>query len=220
MKYVGRLFTRGVCALGIAVCLLPPLSTVHAGPVTINFSGLLSDMRDPVSASMGVLGPQVQGSSNVNVTLRTAGTYSSVVPGFFLKLDGSSSSATFAPGFLDGSHLRGVVGNRRDSWKPGVNVTGPSINGLDPAEYRVELMSKNMFTNENLQPPNLGIVLNKSNWRLNFVDDEEERARVKGGFSQLTAVPLPAAVVLFSAGLISLVGLGAGGLRNLKKAQV
>ncbi|MDH4344368.1 MAG: hypothetical protein OEV71_14845, partial [Nitrospira sp.] len=42
---------------------------------------------------------------------------------------------------------------------------------------------------------------------------------VSGVVTSLTAVPLPAAVLLFSAGLISLVGLGAGGLRNLHGAK-
>jgi len=32
-------------------------------------------------------------------------------------------------------------------------------------------------------------------------------------------VPLPAVAILFGAGLIALVGLGAGGLRNLRRTQ-
>ena len=43
--------------------------------------------------------------------------------------------------------------------------------------------------------------------------------RVQGALNSLTVVPLPAAVLLFGAGLISLVGLGAGGLRNLRWPQ-
>jgi hypothetical protein len=42
---------------------------------------------------------------------------------------------------------------------------------------------------------------------------------VSGVVTSLTAVPLPAAVLLFGAGLIALVGLGAGGLRNLHGAK-
>jgi len=42
---------------------------------------------------------------------------------------------------------------------------------------------------------------------------------VSGDVTSLTVVPLPAAVLLFGAGLIALVGLGAGGLRNLHGAK-
>ena len=37
--------------------------------------------------------------------------------------------------------------------------------------------------------------------------------------TSLTAVPLPAGVVLFGVGLVALIGLGAGGLRNLRLPQ-
>jgi hypothetical protein len=36
----------------------------------------------------------------------------------------------------------------------------------------------------------------------------------------LIATPLPASAVLFAVGLIALVGLGAGGLRNLRGPRV
>ncbi len=51
-------------------------------------------------------------------------------------------------------------------------------------------------------------------WRLDFGGAGNY---VVGSLAHLTAVPLPAAVILFGAGLISLVGLGAGGLRNLRR---
>jgi len=63
-------------------------------------------------------------------------------------------------------------------------------------------------------PPSLSSFA-KNQWRLDF----------GGGVGNyvvgsLAHVPLPAAVILFGAGLISLVGLGAGGLRNLRWPQV
>jgi hypothetical protein len=78
-----------------------------------------------------------------------------------------------------------------------------------------------MFMNNDLQPPNLSAVLSSaSRWRLIFENDiDGESARIQGTIAHLTAVPLPTAVLLFGAGLISLVGLGAGGLRNLRGTQ-
>ncbi|MBH0203993.1 MAG: hypothetical protein HP496_17260, partial [Nitrospira sp.] len=86
---------------------------------------------------------------------------------------------------------------------------GTEINDFDPTSFSLELKGKNMLMTDNLQPPDLGVALSKASWRLNFENGDEDMARIKGGFSHLTAVPLPAAVLLFGAGLISLVGLGA-----------
>jgi heme A synthase len=41
---------------------------------------------------------------------------------------------------------------------------------------------------------------------------------VSGVLTALTAVPLPAAVILFGAGLVALVGLGAGSWRQKKNS--
>ena len=66
--------------------------------------------------------------------------------------------------------------------------------------------------------PSLSSFASTNLWRLVFTPGG---GVVQGKLTSftLTAVPLPAAVILFGAGLISLVGLGAGGLRNLRWPQ-
>lgn len=221
MRTIKQLFFRGFFMPGIALCAyLLPVGIAQAGPVTFNFTGLVYDVSDPLSPPISALGQQVQGAFTVNFTPATGGTYNGVVTGFSMNFNGTSYSATFTPGLLNGVQVHNAGGNGQDSWKLGTNVTGTEINGFNPTAFTLELKGKNMFTSDDLQPPNLGVALSKANWRLNFEDADEEGARIKGVISQLTAVPLPAAVVLFGAGLISLVGLGAGGLRNLKKTEV
>jgi len=44
--------------------------------------------------------------------------------------------------------------------------------------------------------------------------------KVSGSLTSLTAVPLPAAIVLFGAGLVALAGLGAGRARQRKIGSI
>jgi hypothetical protein len=99
------------------------------------------------------------------------------------------------------------------------SVTGGAINGVLPTSFQVSLTdpSGTVFSNLSLPttPPSLSsFAMNQ--WRLDFGGVGNY---VVGSLAHLTAVPLPAAVILFGAGLISLVGLGAGGLRNLRWPQ-
>jgi hypothetical protein len=84
---------------------------------------------------------------------------------------------------------------------------------------RLDRTGGGLFADTSLQnPPSLGGInnLTTGRWRLFFEDVHGNPSMVLGSISTLTAVPLPAAVLLFGAGLISLVGLGAGGLRNIR----
>jgi len=63
-------------------------------------------------------------------------------------------------------------------------------------------------------PPNISSLTTTDRvWRVVF-EDSSGRASVQGNLTTLTAVPLPAAVILFGAGLVALVGLGAGSWRQ------
>jgi len=219
MGRIKQRFIQGLFLSGVAVCALAlPVSVTQAAPITFNFTGLVSDVSDPLSPPISALGQQVHGSFTVNITPQTGGTYNGVVTGFSISFNGTPYSASFTPGLLNGVQVHNVAGNGIDSWKLGTSAAGTSINGFDPTEFKLVLKGHNMFTTDALQPPNLGAALTKASWRLNFENGDDD-ARIKGVISSLTAVPLPAAVVLFGAGLISLVGLGAGGLRNLRRPQ-
>lgn len=200
-----------------ALCL--PVNMAQAAPITFNFSGFVSDVADPLSPPISALGQQVQGSFTVDFTPKTGGTYNGVVTGFAINFNGTPYSANFASGLTNGVQIHNAVGNGQDKWSIGTNVSGTSINGLNPDAFFLTLKGKDMFSSDDLQPPNLSAALQSAKWRLSFLDGDDDVANIKGVITQLTAVPLPAAVVLFGAGLISLVGLGAGGLRNLRRTQ-
>lgn len=52
-----------------------------------------------------------------------------------------------------------------------------------------------------------------------FFESGKEAGNVIGSVTSLTVVPLPAAAVLFGAGLAALIGLGGGRLRNPRMPQ-
>ena len=220
MRNIKQLFMRDIVIPGMAVCsLLVPLNVTHAAPVTFNFTGLVSDVSDPLAPPISAMGQQVQGSFTFNLTPATGGTYNGVVTGFSLAFNGTPYSASFTPG-ANAVRVIDAGGNGMDSWRLSTEVTGTEIDDYTPISFNLRLNGKNMFTSDELQPPNLSAALTSTRWRLIFENGEEDVARVQGIITSLTAVPLPAAVVLFGAGLISLIGLGAGGLRNLRTSQV
>ncbi|NOS79744.1 MAG: hypothetical protein HOP35_17570 [Nitrospira sp.] len=94
----------------------------------------------------------------------------------------------------------------------------PAVSGLS-VRFEMELIdpTATAFHSEALPatPPSLSAFSTKS-FRLIFEDTAHANARVLGTLTSLTAVPLPAAVVLFGAGLVALAGLGAGSRRERK----
>lgn len=94
----------------------------------------------------------------------------------------------------------------------------PAVSGLTSLRFRMELIdpSGQAFTSTNLPsaPPSLSSFAT-NRFRLIF-EDANGVARIRGSMTSLalTAVPLPAAVILFGAGLVALAGLGAGSRRH------
>jgi hypothetical protein len=109
-----------------------------------------------------------------------------------------------------------------DLWRLRTSVMADDTIGVfTPVDFRLDLEDEDglAISGTGLQnPPSLGD-LTSTQWRLVFEDAGGRTVRVQGVLNSLTAVPLPAAVLLFGAGLISLVGLGAGGLRNLRGSR-
>ncbi|MBI5316172.1 MAG: hypothetical protein HZB34_09390 [Nitrospirae bacterium] len=100
-------------------------------------------------------------------------------------------------------------------------ILGPQVNGLGPLTFELELLSPFApFTNNSLptttllSPPSVNPFLSP-NFRVVFAGGGTPNT-LRGDLTSLTAVPLPPAVILFGAGLVALIGLGA---RNWQRAR-
>lgn len=102
------------------------------------------------------------------------------------------------------------------------NLTGDDINFLLPRLFTINLRGPSSIFGSDALPssvPSLSAFTNANQFRLQFGPTNGANARVVGQLTSLTAVPLPPAVILFGVGLVALIGLGAGGLRNLRLPQ-
>ena len=105
-----------------------------------------------------------------------------------------------------------------DGFKMTVNApSGLNVNFLAPRLFDFELRGPNTQFGTDALPttvPTIASFTNFNRWRLVFGPGNGHV--VRGDMSSLTVVPLPAAVILFGAGLVALVGLGAGSWRQKK----
>lgn len=196
-----------VCALSI------PITAAQAALVTYSFTGI-TDGSSPL--------PVFGAFQFDNATSGSGGVYNGAVKSFSLTIGGYTSF--FTPG-INGVKisLNSDLGGRLsgDRWTLVSAATGPELGGTVPFYFDLHLdrMGGGLFANAAFQdPPSFGS-LSEARWRLFFEGAHGTPFASIGSITHLTAVPLPPAVLLFGAGLIALVGLGAGGLSNLRRSQ-
>ena len=189
----------------------------NAAPITFAFDGAVAGVEGALVGNLGT------GSMNGDITFDSGtaplvpgtGIYINAIKGLNLYMNGVKVAA-----YTSGSNgmiiQNSVPLGGADNLTAFSTVTGGIVGGVRPVSYSMSLSDSlgKVFDNENLptSPPSLGS-FNRNQWRLDFSGTGNY---VTGSLAHLTAVPLPAGVVLFGIGLISLVGLGAGGLRNLR----
>lgn len=212
-----------------------PTTAVHAALVNHSFSFTGDLDLDPVFGSVPVTGSfqltPVPGSS--------LGGYTGAVTGFSLNILVPSPGQTHRSFFTSGANAVTISknidlgsGSNGDRWELVTAVTGDRIlNGTPPVEFapvsfelRLDRVMGGLFSDTSLQdPPSFSTLINPrgvtGRWHLLFEDMSRNGAEYAGSINSLTAVPLPAAVILFGIGLISLVGLGAGRMRHLQGSQ-
>jgi hypothetical protein len=184
-----------------------------AAPVTFNFTGTVNQhiSTTPLSGSFTFdPDPLVNPDLNANAGI---GRYSNAITALSVNLGAFS-------GVLDsaGNNVIRIVNTASldafDVRAPLVGSVGENI------FFRITLKdpSGTAFNNDHLPttPPSLGDFV-KDRYRLVF-EDGNGTARVSGSLTSLTTVPLPAAVILFGAGLVALIGLGAGTWRKRNKS--
>ena len=228
MRTIQQLSIKGLFLPAIALCsLLVVAETSRAAPVPVTFS-----FTGSVSGVTGLQLPSLipPGLNNMSGDV----TYDSAAPqvfpgtGFYpdsimgltlnINLNSGSYQALYASGSNGIFIINSPAGGGDDNITAFSSATSASsIAGTLPVSFYVSLSDPtgNVFSNLDLPttPPSVGSFASTSNaWGLVFANGD----KVVGSFNTLTSVPLPAAVILFGAGLIALVGLGAGGLRYLR----
>lgn len=224
MRMMKRWLRKGFILPAAAVCALAvPITAAQAALVNYSFTGSL----DSPASSLSVSGSFQFG----NTTSGSSGVYNGAVTGFTLNIGGGVYTSSFTPGAnaVTISQNMPLGGGIVDRWALVTAAKGDAISGINgqPAtpfsfDLRLDRVGGGLFSDTSLQnPPSLGGVNNPTTgkWRLFFEDVNGTPFSYLGSVTNLTAVPLPAAVLLFGAGLISLVGLGAGGLRNLRASK-
>jgi hypothetical protein len=224
MRMIKKLFAKGFALPAIVLCSLSlPVSAAQAALVTYSFTGTVGSASGALRSDMPV-GSTMSGTfSFENGTPASApGRYPDAVQS--LKLTFGSYDVELDPAG-DMNVIRIVNNPSGDLWRLRTSVMPDATDGpigvFTPVDFRLDLEDEDglAINSTSLQdPPSLGS-LTSTQWRLVFEDAGGRMVRVQGVLNSLTAVPLPAAVLLFGAGLISLVGLGAGGLRNLRGSR-
>lgn len=223
--------TKAVRVIGITASLLCALVAAqrpsHAANVSFNFSGSVADVQGGVFTSGGT------GTNGFSSALPMSGsfTFNSATPDV---LPGDSmwglypnpiqnmtlKIGNYTTAFSPGSSVMQIINNPGlgDTFKVTLNGFAGAVNGLTPTTFELELINPNgsAFTNDLLPtaPPSLSSFASNQ-WRLVFGGVGN---KVQGALTSL--VPLPAAVWLFGAGLIALVGLGSRGLAVRKDSPI
>lgn len=224
---------RGINTLSLAVTALCTLLVLGVAPgnaanVQFHFSGSVAEVHGGVFTAGGT------GSNGFGSSLPLSGsfTFNSATPdvlpadpswGLYvnpvqnMNLQIGNYTATFSPGSSVMQMINNPgLGNTFKLTLNGFTSTPAMINGLAPTTFEMELINPNgnVFTNDHLPttPPSLSSFASNQ-WRLVFSGVGN---RVQGALTSL--VPLPAAVWLFGAGLIALVGLGSRGLAARKES--
>ncbi|HRB81440.1 MAG TPA: VPLPA-CTERM sorting domain-containing protein [Nitrospira sp.] len=227
-QFKQRIHLRTVGLTLGAFCSLFAAITSEAANIPFNFSGSVAEVHGGVftSGGSGANGfgsaLPVSGSFTFNSTTPDVlpgdpmwGLYANPIQNMTVKV--GNYTATFTPG----SSVMQVINNPGlgDTFKVTLNgfTSSPAtVSGLAPATFEMELVNPNgnVFANDHLPttPPSLSSFASNQ-WRLVFGGVGN---RVQGALTSL--VPLPAAVWLFGAGLIALVGLGSRGLVSRKES--
>ena len=225
---------------GIILGAVLAVSPATGASVTFKFTGVVGSGQNdigskltpgPFSAGQAVTGFYTfsdTGTAPVISASGTTATYSG-------RLDGPSTNlnvtfgpgvpaytASFATGTTNTIEVKNAVAPNQDAYAVKGFFSGDAVGGETADSFLLELnkLPTNTFTSTSLPvtPPSIGSLsaIDKT-FRLVFGLGGNSRT-VLVNISTLTAVPLPPAVILFGAGLIALVGLGAGSWRKMKNS--
>ncbi|TKB65790.1 MAG: hypothetical protein E8D52_15450 [Nitrospira sp.] len=211
---------------GVAVA--PAMAAI----ITYNFSGTVNFVGNnltpptPAPFNTGALN-NLTGTMTVDNSDGTSGGVIGTYTIQNINLQIGTYSATFGPGgglvTIRNGNGGGAGGDR---FLVTADVDGPNAGNRAPGAFTINLRGPasgpgNVFTTDALPnpAPSVSSFTNRNIFRLQFGNGNGDNRAVQGFLTSLTAVPLPPAMILFGVGLVALIGLGAGGLRNLRLPQ-
>jgi hypothetical protein len=213
MNVFKRFYTGLTVISCVALSLGPTAAPALASTLTFSFTGDVTHVDNPLKISNGGVFSTSQlmsGTFTASTTDMNGGGNQGDfnVTGFTLDIGGGAYTATMG--------TSGLVEIRTGADKFDLTVNSPNganVNFMVPRLFDFNLEGPNgTITSElltNNMTPNIASFTEKNLWRLVFGPTDSEKV-VKGQLTSLQAVPLPPSVVLFGAGLVALVGLGAG----------
>ncbi len=196
-----------------------------AAPVTFQFAGQLTSVigggltAAGFSAGQSFVGSYTfESSSSDRFSSANLGDYRALTN---LTATIGSYTVTLVPGIQQSAiaiwnNYESYPNGPRDMYSVGGEVTGAAVNGVSPFSFGIDLTdpSHTAFDSDALpsSPPNLSSFATK---RASFYfPGALGNSFLHGEIHSLTAVPIPAAVLLFGTGLTALIGLGAGSRRR------
>ena len=218
MNHMRELFIKLGFTASILLWASIAVTPATAATIQYSFTGTVDTVNSQLSSTFNtsqlMSGLMTVNTSDTNVPSSSIGNYA--ITSFSLNIGGYTATMGTSGQVEIRNGLHGL-----DGFNATVNApNGLNVNSLAPRIFEIPLFGpSSIFSNDALPttPPSVSAFSNFNQWRLAFGPGLGRR--VSGIVTNLTAVPLPTAVILFGAGLISLVGLGAGGLRNLRRTQ-
>lgn len=218
MDALGRVVRNLGVVTGLLLLSGLVVSPAMAAFITYNFDGDVTGVNRRLASTFPVPPPPytMSGSITVNQTDTNTnpnmGSYKiqafQVAIGSYTATMGSSTSGV--------ADIRNMSGGGPGADRFNVTVNSPdgnNVNSLVPRLFEIQLRGpSNIFTSDALPnpAPSVSSFTAFNQFRLAFGPTGEGRA-VTGLVTSLTAVPLPASIILFGVGLVALIGLGAGG---------
>ena len=218
MNHMRQLFLKLGFTASMLLWASIAVTPATAAIIQYSFTGTVDKVNPLLSSTTFSTSQLMSGLMTVNTSdtngLPTIGNYA-ITP-FSLNIGGYTATMGTSGQVEIRNGLPGL-----DGFNVTVNApNGLNVNFLAPRIFLIQLSGPaSIFSNDALPttPPSVSAFSNFNDWRLVF--GPGLGVAVSGTVTNLTVVPLPTAVILFGAGLISLVGLGAGGLRNLRWPQ-
>lgn len=218
--------------LGIILCGLLSGSLLAnqatAASFTYNFTGVVIKIPTSLSSSQYSTVPPVTPLSTMSgfVTVDTTDLQPQPLHkpdkiGDFLITGGTVKIGTYSAVLGPGGNLE-IKTNGIQAFTVTAPANGPTpadvCCSISPLLFDINLKGVLGFTSDDPSPgsPSISSFLTKNSWSLVFSNGKA----ISGNLQNIsgTAVPLPAAVILFGAGIVALVGLGAGSWRQKKNS--